>query len=374
MLDDAFAFLCEADRLKSVHRASVLMDLSRPENSAEHSWHVALWAMVMGASDRAIAMILIHDLVEIDTGDQPIHLDHDVAGLAIAEAAAADRIFGLAPDGARLAALWRDFEGRADAAAVTAKRMDHAQPIFQVLQARDPIPDHVRIVRDNLSAGRAARFEREWPQGWQAAHALLSGQEVAQGDLARRLAFLAEADALKGVLRANRLLDGSRRENSAEHSWHLALYALVLGGLAGPGVDPGRVIRMLLIHDLVEIDVGDVPLHSAGGQAHGSAAIQAAEEAAARRLFGLLPDPQGQQMLALWQEFEAAASPDAVFAKALDRCQPAVQNLRSGGAGWVEYDVTLAQVESRVGPWVERGCAPLWQWLHNGLCAHFAGS
>ena len=100
MLDDAFAFLCEADRLKSVHRASVLMDLSRPENSAEHSWHVALWAMVMGASDRAIAMILIHDLVEIDTGDQPIHLDHDVAGLAIAEAAAADRIFGLAPDGA----------------------------------------------------------------------------------------------------------------------------------------------------------------------------------------------------------------------------------------------------------------------------------
>ena len=148
----------------------------------------------------------------------------------------------------------------------------------------------------------------------------------------------------------------------------------MLGGLAGPGVDPGRVIRMLLIHDLVEIDVGDVPLHSAGGQAHGSAAIQAAEEAAARRLFGLLPDPQGQQMLALWQEFEAAASPDAVFAKALDRCQPAVQNLRSGGAGWVEYDVTLAQVESRVGPWVERGCAPLWQWLHHGLRAHFAGS
>lgn len=79
-------------------------------------------------------------------------------------------------------------------------------------------------------------------------------------------------------------------------------------------------------------------------------------------------------MLALWREFEAAASPDAVFAKALDRCQPAVQNLRSGGAGWVEYDVTLAQVESRMGPWVERGCAPLWRWLHGGLRAHFAGS
>lgn len=372
MLDEAFAFLCEADRLKSVERASVLMDLSRPENSAEHSWHVALWAMVMGASDRAIAMILLHDLVEIDTGDQPIHLDHDVAGLALAEAEAARRIFGLAPEGGRLAGLWRDFEGRADACAVVAKRMDHAQPIFQVLMAADPLPDHVAIVRDNLGAGRAARFETEWPEGWAAAQALLADRALPGGDLARRLAFLAEADALKGVLRANRLLDGSRRENSAEHSWHLALYALVLGGLAGPGVDVGRVIRMLLIHDLVEIDVGDVPLHSAGGQAHGSAAVQAAEEAAARRIFGLLPETQGGAMLELWREFEAVATPDAVFAKALDRCQPAVQNLRSGGAGWVEYAVTLAHVEGRVGPWVQAGSPALWEWLHRGLRGHFA--
>ena len=96
MLDDALAFLCEADRLKSVHRASVLMDLSRPENSAEHSWHVALWAMVMGASDRAIAMILIHDLVEIDVGDVPLHSAggqaHGSDAVRAAEAAAARRI------------------------------------------------------------------------------------------------------------------------------------------------------------------------------------------------------------------------------------------------------------------------------------------
>ncbi|WP_277023276.1 HD domain-containing protein [Paracoccus hibiscisoli] len=374
MLDDAFAFLCEADRLKSVTRANVLMDLSRAENSAEHSWHVALWAMVMGASDRAIAMILLHDLVEIDTGDQPIHLAHDGAGLARAEAAAAARIFGLAPGGAALAAMWRDFEARADADAVLAKRMDHVQPIFQVLMADAPLADHVAIVRDNLAVGRAARFAREWPEGWDAAQALLAGRGLPGGDLARRLAFLAEADRLKSVRRANRLLDGSRRENSAEHSWHLALYALVLGGLAGPGVDVGRVIRMLLIHDLVEIDVGDVPLHSAGGQAHGSAAVQETEAAAARRLFGMLPADQGARMHALWAEFEAARSPDAVFAKALDRCQPAVQNLRSGGAGWVEYDVTLAHVEGRVGPWVRAGCPTLWDWLHRGLRVHFAAA
>ncbi|MFN3278599.1 MAG: HD domain-containing protein [Paracoccus hibiscisoli] len=374
MLDDAFAFLCEADRLKSVTRANVLMDLSRAENSAEHSWHVALWAMVMGASDRAIAMILLHDLVEIDTGDQPIHLAHDGAGLARAEAAAAARIFGLAPGGAAMAAMWRDFEARADADAVLAKRMDHVQPIFQVLMADAPLADHVAIVRDNLTVGRAARFAREWPEGWDAAQALLAWRALPGGDLARRLRFLAEADRLKSVQRANRLLDGSRRENSAEHSWHLALYALVLGGLAGPGVDVGRVIRMLLIHDLVEIDVGDVPLHSAGGQAHGSAAVQEAEAAAARRLFGMLPADQGARMQALWAEFEAARSPDAVFAKALDRCQPAVQNLRSGGAGWVEYDVTLAHVEGRVGPWVQAGCPPLWDWLHRGLRVHFAAA
>ncbi|TJZ90799.1 HD domain-containing protein [Paracoccus gahaiensis] len=368
------AFLCEADRLKSVARANVLMDLSRPENSAEHSWHVALYALVFGASDRAIAMILLHDLVEIDTGDQPIHLDHDAPALALAEAQAARRIFGLAPNGARLARLWQDFEAQADACARVAKRMDHVQPIFQVLQAAVPLPDHVTIVRDNLQHGRAARMAGEWPEVASAVRALLDGHPPELGDLAGQLAFLAEADRLKSVSRASILLDGSRRENSAEHSWHLALYALVLGGLAAPGVDVGRVIRMLLIHDLVEIDVGDVPLHSAGGQAHGSEAVRAAEAAAARRLFGLLPEAQGAGLLALWQEFEAVETPDAIFAKALDRCQPAVQNLRGGGAGWVEYDVTLPQIEARVEPWVAAGSPALWDWLQAGLRAHFAAA
>ncbi|WP_111559688.1 HD domain-containing protein [Paracoccus sediminilitoris] len=367
-------FLCEADRLKSVTRANVLMDLSRDENSAEHSWHVALYAMVFGASDRAIAMLLIHDLVEIDVGDQPIHLDHDVAALNRAELAAARRIFGLSPDADRLLTLWSEFESHGSDDAVMAKRMDHVHPLFQVMQAPRPVAEHVDIVRDNLDRGRAARLNHEWPQIIQAARLLLAGQPLPDDDLSRRLAFLAEADQLKSVHRANTLIDLSRHENSAEHSWHLALYALAFADLAGPGVDIGRVIRMLLIHDLVEIDVGDVPLHSAGGQAHGSAQIQADEAAAARRIFGLLPAGQGAEFLALWQEFEEQQTPDAIFAKGLDRAQPAIQHLHAGGLGWIEYDVSLAQMETRVGQPVGRASSDLWGWLHDRLARHFAAA
>lgn len=365
------AFLCEADRLKSVDRANVLLDLSRAENSAEHSWHVALYAMVFGASDRAIAMLLLHDLVEIDVGDQPIHLDHDAAALARAEAAAARRIFGLSPDADDLIALWSEFEAATTPDALMAKRMDHCQPLFQVLSAARPRPDHVDVVRANITGGRAARLSAEWPEAMDQARAMLDGRAPAPGDLTRRLRFLAEADRLKTVYRATTLIDGARRENSAEHSWHLALYALVLADHAGPGVDPGRVIRMLLLHDLVEIDVGDVPLHSANGQAHGSAAIRQAEAVAARRIFGLLPLVQAAEYLALWREFEAAETPDAVFAKALDRCQPAIQNLHAGGAGWREYAVGYGQIVSRVGAQVLPGAPLVWGWLDAELQRFF---
>ncbi|MFC2967358.1 HD domain-containing protein [Acidimangrovimonas pyrenivorans] len=178
-----------------------------------------------------------------------------------------------------------------------------------------------------------------------------------------QFAFLNEADKLKQVLRATTLTDGSRRENSGEHSWHLALYAMVLADQAGPGVNIDRVIRMLLLHDLVEIDVGDVPIHSANGQAHGSAEIQAAEARAAERLFGLLPDDIGPAFRALWEEFEAAESPDAVFAKSLDRVQPLMHNIESGGGSWTEYNVTAEQLHQRVGTKVARGAPALWDWI-----------
>ncbi|SEN41519.1 putative hydrolases of HD superfamily [Gemmobacter aquatilis] len=370
-----FAFLNEADRLKAVERASVLMSLARPENVAEHSWHLALYALVMADDvppgvdvDRVIAMLLLHDLVEIDVGDHPIHLEHDPVAVAQAEDAAALRIFGLLPEdqGMALLALWREFEAAETADARFAKRLDHTQPIFQVLHAPDPLPDHLDVVRDNLATGRAARFRAEWPEVHALASSLLVGAgvpEATPADLLARLGFLAEADRLKSVYRATTLVDGSRPENSGEHSWHLALYALVLGDQAGVGVNLARVIRMLLIHDLVEIDVGDVPIHSANGQAHASADTQAAEAAAAERLFGLLPGTQGAALRALWHEFEAAETPDAVFAKSLDRVQPVMANLMSGGGTWITYQVTAEQLESRVGAKVARGAPGIWHWV-----------
>ena len=181
--------------------------------------------------------------------------------------------------------------------------------------------------------------------------------------LEAQFAFLNEADRLKSVLRATTLVDGSRPENSGEHSWHLALYALVLADQAAPGVDINRVIRMLLIHDLVEIDVGDVPIHSANGQAHASEATMAAEAKAADRIFGLLPPDLGRDLRTLWEEFEAAKTPDALFAKSLDRVQPVMANLMSGGGTWTTYNVTYDQLESRVGSKIAKGAPRLWDWV-----------
>lgn len=186
-----------------------------------------------------------------------------------------------------------------------------------------------------------------------------------------QFAFLLEADRLKQVNRATTLTDGSRRENSAEHSWHLALYAMVLADQARPGVNIDRVIRMLILHDLVEIDVGDVPIHSANGAAHGSAQVAAAEARAADRIFGLLPADVGPALRALWAEFEAAETPDAIFAKSLDRVQPVLHNIASGGGTWVEYSVTLEQLETRVGQKVARGAPAVWEYLRDRMRGFF---
>ncbi len=188
-----------------------------------------------------------------------------------------------------------------------------------------------------------------------------------------QFAFLNEADRLKSVLRATTLCDGSRCENSGEHSWHLALYAMVLADQAGPGVSIDRVIRMLILHDLVEIDTGDVPIHSANGHAHASAETQAAEARAAERIFGLLPADLGAGFRALWEEFEAAETPDAIFAKSLDRVQPVIQNLACGGGTWEEYRVTLPQLDSRVGVKIARGAPRLWAWVRERVRPWFEG-
>lgn len=182
-----------------------------------------------------------------------------------------------------------------------------------------------------------------------------------------QMAFLAEADRLKSVTRAGRLCDGSRRENSAEHSWHLALYALTLAEHAPESVDPNRVMRMLILHDLVEIDAGDAPIYGA----HDAAEMAEKEAAAADRIFGLLPPDQAGDFRALWDEFEAARTPDAQFAKSLDRFQPPNQNLASGGGSWHEFNTTYPQFEARVAAPINRGAPTLWAWLKPRVTAWF---
>ncbi|QFT59919.1 hypothetical protein FIU94_13890 [Sulfitobacter sp. THAF37] len=186
--------------------------------------------------------------------------------------------------------------------------------------------------------------------------------------LDRQIDFLVEACKLKNTIRATELCDGSRYENSAEHSWHLTLYALVLSDQAGPGVEIDRVIRMLILHDLVEIDAGDNPIFGALDHA----AIEADEQAAADRIFGLLPDDQRDDLRAIWEEFEAAETPSAQFAKSLDRFQPPIQNLASGGGSWTDFNVSEQQIHDRVGSKIAIGAPALWDYARKRIADFFA--
>ncbi|WP_106744151.1 HD domain-containing protein [Yoonia maritima] len=182
-----------------------------------------------------------------------------------------------------------------------------------------------------------------------------------------QLAFLIEADKLKSTLRATTLCDQSRRENSGEHSWHIALYALVMAEHAARAVNIDRVIKMLLLHDIVEIDAGDNPIHGN----YDAAEMEAVEQAAAKRIFGLLPSDQAAAFRALWDEFEAAQTDDAIFAKSIDRVQPVISNLETNGGTWPEYNVTPKQLHSRVGVKVQRGAPAIWNALKSRIDAWF---
>lgn len=379
-LEAQFAFLLEADRLRGIERQNLILDCSRRENSAEHSWHLALYALVLApfagpevTITRVIQMLLLHDLVEIDAGDHPIDADVDWQAVAQAEHAAASRLFGLLPSdqGAELLELWHEFELAESPDARFAKHLDHCQPIFQTLYGASPLPDHIKVVHGNLFGGRAAALEQGLPEAYFHAISLLG--ETTDKDcsaLTQRLPFLNEADALKTVLRATWIGDGTRPENSAEHSWHIMLYGWILSEHAKAEINISRVINMLLLHDIVEVDAGDAPIHGTQSP-QAQQAQEALEQAAADRLFGLLPAPQSEEFRTLWDEFEAARSPDAVFAKAIDRVQPVLLNLLNGGGSWLEYDVSFEQVQSRVGVKVTRGAPAVWSYVENRIAPWF---
>jgi putative hydrolase of HD superfamily len=177
--------------------------------------------------------------------------------------------------------------------------------------------------------------------------------------------FILEIDRLKGVTRKNRPLDQARYENAAEHSWQIALLALSLLPLAPAPVDGARVVEMLLVHDIGEIDTGDAMIYATLDWA----ARKRDERAAVERIVGLLPPVQRDRFLARWIEFDDEATPEAVFAHAVDRAMPALLNLAAQGQSWRENGVTHAQVLRRIGPPIEAGCPALWHYLKQRLDA-----
>ena len=174
--------------------------------------------------------------------------------------------------------------------------------------------------------------------------------------LEKQLALIIELDQLKSVLRRTRVKSADRRlENSGEHSWHVALMAVLMQEHANAPIDIARVMKMLLIHDVVEIDAGDTFVYDVAA----SKEQEEKELKAAERLFGMLPSDQGDELFALWKEFEAAQSDDAKYAKALDRLIPMLLNYHNDGQSWKEHGVTREQALT-INKRIESGSVTLW--------------
>ena len=174
--------------------------------------------------------------------------------------------------------------------------------------------------------------------------------------LRQQLQFILEIDRLKNVLRRSYLIDVDRHENSAEHSWHLALAAMVLAEHAKETIDVGKVIRLVLVHDIVEIDAGDTFIYD--DAANVGKAVR--EQQAANRLFGLLPEDQAKSFMALWREFEDRQTSEAKFAFALDRLMPILHNVFKQGRSWQEHGIRQEQALTKNRP-IDDGSPVLWQ-------------
>jgi putative hydrolase of HD superfamily len=171
----------------------------------------------------------------------------------------------------------------------------------------------------------------------------------------RQIQFILEVDKLKTILRRTYLLNADRVENTAEHSWHLAIGAILLAEHANEPVDITRVLKMVLVHDIVEIDAGDTYFYDEAAEVDKSTR----EQRAADRLFGILPSDQGEELRALWEEFELGETPEARFALALDRFMPQLHNYYTEGRSWNEHGITADRVLERNAS-IANGSGKLW--------------
>ena len=183
--------------------------------------------------------------------------------------------------------------------------------------------------------------------------------------LQKQMEFIVEVDKVKKIMRQTYLSDASRKEDDAEHSWHLALMAVLLKEYSNEEVDLSKVIPMVLIHDLVEIDAGDTYAYSG----ESAAVTEARERKAAERVFGILPEDQGKVFRDLWEEFEAYQTPEAKFAHVLDNCQPMLLNDASNGLSWTEHQVRKSQIYKRNEHTAE-GSRKIWNYMQSLIQKH----
>ncbi len=206
-----------------------------------------------------------------------------------------------------------------------------------------------------MDGGSSAQFE-----GWENK---MTVQEQKAADIAGTIRFVLEIDKLKGVVRKVRPVGEDRYENTAEHSWQIALFASSLAQTLELAIDVNRAVAMLLVHDVGEIDAGDKFVFAQDGWGD----QKAAELRAVERITGLAPDRTSGFLLGLWKEFDAGETAEARFAKAIDRCMPVLLNLSNSGGSWLENGVSYERVIGRVGPEVESGCPGLWIYLRKQL-------
>lgn len=186
--------------------------------------------------------------------------------------------------------------------------------------------------------------------------------ECGNKHLDQQLKFVAEIDKMTQIFRRTMLIDGSRRENDAEHSWHIAVMALLFSDYVKEKPDLGRVVKMLVVHDLVEIYAGD----TFAFDVEANKSKEENEIAAADKLFSQLPEKQGKEIRSLWEEFDEMKTPDSIYANCMDRVQPFLHNTLTTGATWVEGGVAKSQVEKRLAV-VKENMPELWNWLEINI-------